>query len=98
VSEACPNCGSREYKSVKATAMIAFADDRVCKQCSTRYTPPTPIWARFIFGAIGLGAVAAGGVMAYDIVQGKHQGIFGLLTPIVIAVVGVGCLYKAATK
>src|SRR5437773_9338188 len=41
VSQACPACGSIEYKAVKADAMIAFASDRMCRMCSTRYTPPT---------------------------------------------------------
>ena len=98
VSQACPNCGSTEYKAVKPAAMVAFTSDRVCQACSKRYTPPTPLWARLIFAGIGLAAVAFGATISYDIIQGKHHATFGLLTPIVAAVVGFGCLYKAATK
>jgi predicted nucleic-acid-binding Zn-ribbon protein len=54
VSPACPKCGAGDYESVKPEAMVAFVSDRVCRACSTRYTPPTPAWARLVFGAIGL--------------------------------------------
>src|SRR5260221_13491915 len=39
VSQVCPACGSMEHNKVKPSAMIAFASDRVCRSCSTRYTP-----------------------------------------------------------
>src|SRR5438552_6244910 len=57
VSPVCPACGSQEYKSVAPQSMVAFTWDRVCLGCSTRYTPPTPVWARVIFGVIGTAAV-----------------------------------------
>jgi hypothetical protein len=99
VSQVCPKCGSSEYKAVRPKTMVAFADDRVCQACSTRYTPPTPLWARLIFAAFGLAAVATGAVLSYAIFQGKTQGgLFGLLGPVVAAVAGLGCLYKAVTK
>lgn len=98
VSRACPKCGSTDYRAVKPAAMVAFTSDRVCQACSTRYTPPTPLWARLIFGGVGLAAVCFGAVMAYGILRGEHDATFGLLTPIVVAVVGLGCLYKAATR
>ena len=98
VSQVCPNCGSTEYQAVKPAAMVAFTSDRVCRACSTRYTPPTPIWARIVFGGVGLAAVAFGADMSYRIVQGIQHSTFGLVTPAVVALVGFGCLYKAATK
>jgi hypothetical protein len=29
--------------------MVAFAKDRVCRACQTRYAPPTPRWAALVF-------------------------------------------------
>ena len=45
VSRVCPKCGGQEYTSRKPTEFLAFAADRVCKACLTRYSPPTPLWA-----------------------------------------------------
>jgi hypothetical protein len=99
VSLVCPKCGSGDYKAVQPASMVAFTWDRVCKACSTRYTPLTPVWARAIFGVVGLAAVALGGVMLYGLFgPGKWQPTLGLITPVVVLLVGAGCLYKAATK
>jgi hypothetical protein len=100
VSTVCPSCGSSEHEKVKPAAMVAFARDRVCRICSTRYTPPTPIWGRLFFGVIGLAAVAFGCVELYDVlVRGtKPSTATGNIAFIVAVIVGVGCLYKAATK
>jgi hypothetical protein len=100
VSTVCPSCGSAEHEKVKPAAMVAFAQDRVCRICSTRYTPPTPIWGRLLFGVIGLAAVAFGCVVLYDVlVRGTKPGTATGIIPLIVAViVGVGCLYKAGTK
>jgi hypothetical protein len=75
VSKACPQCGSREYTRVKPTATIAFASDRVCGQCGTRYSPPTPVWAAIVFMTVG----------------GLLTAVFGLLClPIMIRLFDVG--------
>jgi uncharacterized protein (DUF983 family) len=61
VSAACPKCGnSRDFELRKPEKFIAFAPDRVCKACATRYTPPTPGWAGPVWIMLGLFAVAAG--------------------------------------
>jgi hypothetical protein len=100
VSAVCPNCRSVEHEKVKPAAMVAFAQDRVCRICSTRYTPPTPIWGRIIFGLIGLAAIGFGCLELYDVfVRGaKLVTATGILPFVVALVVGFGCLYKAATK
>ena len=100
VSLVCPSCGSAEHEKVKPAAMVAFAQDRVCRSCLTRYTPPTPTWGRILFGLIGLAALAFGCVALYDVlVRGKNPGTMTGIIPFLAAVVvGVGCLYKAATK
>src|SRR5262245_43593703 len=64
ISDVCPQCGSTAYKRVKAQTDLPIKDDRVCTDCGTRYTPPTPFWARMvlvglaILSVVGLGAAA----------------------------------------
>jgi hypothetical protein len=103
VSRVCPACGSGEYKTVQPQTMVAFTWDRVCRLCSTRYTPPTPMWARVVFGVIGGGFVATGLLalpLLYRELAGEPQLFFlGRTVALVMAfLVGCGCLYKAATK
>jgi hypothetical protein len=54
ISKVCPQCGRNEYTARKSDAFVAFTDDRVCKDCRTRYSPPTPIWACILFMLSGL--------------------------------------------
>jgi hypothetical protein len=100
VAQVCPKCGSSDYTAVKPAAMVAYASDRVCRVCSTRYAPPTPLWARFIFGAFGLAAVAIPAFFLYAMfVEGKPQPTpLHLIACVVFMVLGVGCVYKAVTK
>ena len=41
--EKCPECGSKIYRNV-APESAHFVYDRICGECETRYTPPTPNW------------------------------------------------------
>jgi hypothetical protein len=50
----CPNCHGSDFKRLKPKRPIAFTDDRECKSCGTRYTPPTPLWAAVLFLVIGV--------------------------------------------
>jgi hypothetical protein len=52
--------------------LIAFTNDRLCKDCSTRYTPPTPLWAAFVF-------VAGGSFLALIGLVGMVAPLAGLL-------------------
>jgi hypothetical protein len=45
VSKVCPRCGGKDYTLRKPRHLVAFAADRVCQGCLTRYSPPTPPWA-----------------------------------------------------
>jgi hypothetical protein len=54
ISRKCPKCQGIDFKRVKPERPIAFTDDRECKSCGTRYTPPTPLWAAVVFIAIGV--------------------------------------------
>jgi rubredoxin len=62
VSRVCPKCGSSEYSKRRTQKWIAFTSNRVCKSCSTRYTPPTPAWAGVIFILAGFLLVGIGGI------------------------------------
>jgi hypothetical protein len=105
VSGVCPTCGSGEYKTVQPNTMVAYTWDRVCRVCSTRYTPPTPIWAKVIFGIGGVGFIAIS-LLGLPLSYFDYQAM-GLLKPVIFIrgivlvmafLVGCGCLYKAATK
>jgi hypothetical protein len=91
VSRTCPKCGGAEYRRVAPQRLIAFVSDRVCKSCSTRYTPPTPGWAGVVFILVGL---LLAGVGLFDILVGLARGnpfppvcsgALGLLGVVVIA-------------
>ncbi len=62
VSTECPRCGASAHRKVKPATGLAFTRDRVCAECSTRYTPPGPWWARVAFAAVGLLLLLAGGL------------------------------------
>ena len=54
IARVCPRCGSASFLRVRAKGPISFTDDRKCKECGTRYTPPTPRWAAIVFIILGL--------------------------------------------
>jgi hypothetical protein len=95
VSRNCPNCQGIDFKRVKPQSHIAFTDDRQCKNCGTRYTPPTPLWAALIFMVVGtliilvniFGIVIA--LSAGDLADRWRTGRFNFLT----LPVGIGCLF-----
>ena len=98
VSKCCPQCGSTEYSRQKTEATIAFASDRVCKSCQTRYTPPTPVWAAIVFIGIGFLLILVGTIFAPLAISSfffKHDPLASLgqsLRLIAIASVGILCL------
>jgi hypothetical protein len=66
ISEHCPQCGSSDYTRRKPETRVAFSDDRVCKGCQTRYTPPTPAWAGIVFIIVGMVFVAIVAVLLLE--------------------------------
>jgi hypothetical protein len=54
VSRVCPKCGGTTFRRVRPASMVAFALDRVCEACGTRYTPTTPLWAAIAMILTGL--------------------------------------------
>ena len=82
------------FKRVKPASDLAFTWDRVCKDCGTRYTPPTPRWARVLFAVVGIG-ILVGSLLtaAWMINDGELK---GFITFLVIGLfLGGGCLYRA---
>jgi hypothetical protein len=63
ISRVCPQCGGKEYTSRKPEAFVAFASDRVCKVCRTRYSPPTPVWGGILILLLGLALPILGFVL-----------------------------------
>ena len=61
-STTCPNCGLAKYRNV-APESAHFVYDRICKDCDTRYTPPTPNWMAAIGISAGLLILAITGAM-----------------------------------
>jgi hypothetical protein len=87
ISAACPQCGGTEYARRKPNRQVAFVSDRVCRACSTRYTPPTPVWAAALFLLAGLTLPFLGLMLTSLLVH--PLSISGLICEGVIAALGV---------
>jgi hypothetical protein len=88
VALVCPSCGGGEYTGSKPVGWVAFASDRKCAECGTRYSPPTPAWAALVFILFGL-AMAAGGLVMVGLLLGAEAPKpIGLAVFSCIAVVG----------
>jgi hypothetical protein len=88
ISKACPNCKSDKFTRERPQRWVAFAWDRRCTECGTRYSPPTPAWAAVVFimagvllggfGGFGvIGALATGNPLSVPAMA--CQGLFGLV-------------------
>ena len=62
IASSCPKCGDKAYRLARPEMFIAFRWDRVCKECETRYTPPTPQWAAILFLLVGVILAGIGGM------------------------------------
>ncbi len=86
----CPACGCPEYSKVRPNSFVALTHDRVCENCDTRYSPPTPGWAAAIFFLVGLGLLVGGGAAAATSVV--RDGYVMALVQVAWALVGLFCL------
>jgi hypothetical protein len=94
----CPNCGATAHRKEKPQSFVAFKYDRLCKQCGTRYTPPTPIWARILFGIVGIPCIIMACVLLYAMLAEPQK-----FAPLVLWIgvmalccsVGFACLSQA---
>jgi hypothetical protein len=89
VSKVCPKCGGVEYSRRKPAARVAFASDRECTTCQTRYTPPTPTWAGVAFAIAGtlLAGFGAVGMLA-ALASLAHGNVLGLAQMVIPACLG----------
>jgi hypothetical protein len=62
VNEVCPKCGKSEFTRQRPQGWVSFAWDRVCKDCGTVYSPPTPLWAAIVFIVVGVLLFGAGAI------------------------------------
>ncbi len=62
ISKVCPKCGHTEFTRQRPQGWVAFAWDRICSQCGTIYSPPTPTWASIVFIVAGLLLSSFGGI------------------------------------
>jgi uncharacterized protein (DUF983 family) len=99
VASSCPQCGSNDFTRVKVEGRVAFTDDRKCKACGTRYTPPTPAWAAVVFILLGILITVVGAaffffarkaVVVRDLVYGGILTVFGLSC----IIYGIRCLRR----
>jgi hypothetical protein len=97
IASNCPQCGSVSFRRVRAERFLTFTDDRKCKDCGTRYTPPTPIWAAVLF--IVLGCILTGGSVVWTVAlvrsELNHPGLFSavhFLPSVVGFFTGLACL------
>jgi hypothetical protein len=64
MSSVCPKCGSSQSRSRGGL----FSSSRVCRNCLTRYTRPTPLWERLLFAAVFLVPGLVLGILAVGII------------------------------
>jgi hypothetical protein len=84
VSDGCPQCGGGDYTEQRPYRWVAFAKDRVCKQCNIGYAPPTPRWGAILLVVAGVILAAFGAV---SVIANAGDGVVGLP-----ALVFEGCL------
>lgn len=90
IAKECPRCGSRCYRKVRPSRTVAFAKDRVCSDCQTRYSPPTPVWGAVVFLLAGLVLAGVGGIgILFRVASGNPMMLPGLLCEGLIAAAGV---------
>ncbi len=99
VGRVCPQCGGKEYRPARSRSLISVAPDRLCLQCGTQYSLPTPRWAAMVFLLIGLvaavGAIGGAWVLRAAIEEGRGGRIFrAVLGMGIAAAVAAGCVFK----
>ncbi len=70
VATTCPKCGSGQYHKVDPDWQPAILNDRICDECATRYSPPTPLWAPWAAMALALFCLVSGGVFMFQFFTG----------------------------
>ena len=86
----------------KPKHLVAFAADRVCKGCLTRYSPPTPLWGGVVFlistGIFGLlGFFLIGLLFGPSLLGLACEGVFCVFA-LVVFIRGIRLLIDAAKQ
>jgi hypothetical protein len=93
ISKFCPKCASEQYTEHRPDRLVAFAKDRVCASCQTRYSPPTPVWAAVVFILIGLPLATFGAFSIFvRLTSGNLLGIPALLIEGFLGLVGAAAI------
>ena len=86
----CPKCAGKKYRKVRPQARVTFVNDRVCLECDTRYSPPTPPWAAVVF--VVAGALLAGvGILDLVLLAGNRNvcSVPSMIVDGLLAVIGL---------
>lgn len=100
ISTICPSCRHTAYTKVKPDALVAFAEDRVCTQCGTRYSPPAPWWAAAISLVGGLGgAVASAWYIRHELEHSSRGrvptgGVTLGVASVLLIMLGIKCVWS----
>jgi hypothetical protein len=90
ISAVCPKCGEKQYTAERPSRWVAFADDRICTSCGTRYSPPTPRWAAVVFILVGLSLVGLGPLALFSLILSfDPRRIPTIAVEVVFSLVGV---------
>ncbi len=93
VSSVCPQCSSTRFKTIRPKKLVSFVQDRCCKECKTEYSPPTPVWAGFVFlGAGGILTLAGVVGVGASLLVGNVKDLTGIACAGFVGVLGIFAL------
>ncbi len=93
ISKVCPSCGSGNYSTTRPKGWVTFSEDRICKSCNTRYSPPTPWWAAILLMCIGgvltIGCAAS---LMLRFTSGRLPNFVGAVPEAVLCFIGIAAI------
>jgi hypothetical protein len=93
ISRVCPTCGSDSYTTTRPKGWVTYSEDRICKSCNTRYSPPTPLWAAVLLSGLGgvltFGCVAS---LAMRFTSRDLTSLAGVVPEAVLGIIGVAAI------
>jgi len=79
VSKVCPQCGQQRYTTAKPGTWVAFRLDRICTDCESRYTPPTPQWASVLFIVAGVTLLVCAPLFGLTVISAAGGGFLAFV-------------------
>jgi len=73
---------------------VAYAKDRICNECGTRYAPPTPRWAGWVFILIGIPPFAVWMFVIFARMEGNRSAVNAYPCFLLFGVIGMLCIGK----